>query len=284
MTFFVPRRLRFRPSPPQSFYAVYERATTQRFYVLSRTRCGTDECPEEMLELAGSTGNVYIIVIAREPSCDCPHARAGNQCKHLVYVLSRVLRAPFEYTYQLAFLASELRDIFANAPVPPADDRAAEEQGKRKAVEGDCPICFGEMHPGDREAVVWCRAACGQNIHKECFEMWASTKRGHGGGGGDAAAANVTCPFCRSVWKGDEDMVKKIKTTGKVNAEGYVSVADQLGMSTERGQLSLFSAPTTVYPFLTSYADTSTYSQWWSGHDKGRRGYRSYYYEDEDEW
>ncbi|GAB1311507.1 hypothetical protein MFIFM68171_01717 [Madurella fahalii] len=247
------RLRRFRAKPPQSFAEVHRRATTQRFYVLSRARGGTPECPEETVELAGSTGNVYTVVVARRPACDCPHARAGHQCKHVLYVLARVLRAPLEYVYQLALLSSELREIFAGAPPlpPPAGVDAGKEgedgAGKRKPVEGDCPICFCELEVAGTggEAVVWCRAACGQNIHEGCFETWAATKRRQAGGG------EVTCPYCRSVWDGDEDIIKKIKRTGKVNEEGYVNVADQLGISTQR--------------------DTSTYSRWWSGHPSSYR-------------
>ncbi|TQN66683.1 E3 ubiquitin-protein ligase Zswim2, partial [Colletotrichum shisoi] len=222
------RLRRFRPKPPQSFHDVYHRATTQRFYVLERRRCGTDYAPEEEVELTGSTGNVYTVHIGQVPSCSCPHSLKGNQCKHWLYVMSRVLRAKYEHTYQLALVPSELREIFANAP--PIDAPADGSQDKnRKPIDGDCPICFCEFEAESKETIVWCRAACGQNIHKECFETWAATKRRGGGGGGD-----VTCPFCRSVWQGDEKMVKDIKKGGKVTREGYVNVADQLGISTQR--------------------------------------------------
>lgn len=147
--------------------------------------------------------------------------------------MSRVLRAKYEHTYQLALVPSELREIFANAP--PIDAPADGSQDKnRKPIDSDCPICFCEFEAESKESIVWCRAACGQNIHKECFETWAATKR-RGGGGGD-----VTCPFCRSVWQGDEKMVKDIKKGGKVTREGYVNVADQLGISTQRGRLKHF--------------------------------------------
>ncbi|KAL2024255.1 hypothetical protein VTK56DRAFT_9411 [Thermocarpiscus australiensis] len=243
------RLRRFRPKPPKSFDEIYHRATTQRFYVLSRTRCGTADCPEETVELTGSTGNIYTVVIAQQPRCDCPHAREGNQCKHVLYVLSRVLRARFDYVYQLALLSSELRDIFASAPPPVEGDAGGDGGGRnRKPVEGDCPICFSEMEAEGGEAVVWCRAACGQNIHKGCFETWAATKRRQAAGGGKA---DVTCPYCRSVWEGDDDMVKNIKRTGKLNEDGYVNVASQLGISTHR--------------------DYSTYSRWWSGHPSSYR-------------
>ncbi|KAM7184844.1 hypothetical protein V8F20_012044 [Naviculisporaceae sp. PSN 640] len=239
----------YRDKPPQSFHDVYERATTQRFYVLSRTRGGTAQEPEETVEMTGSTGNIYTVVVARQPTCDCPQGKEGKQCKHVVYILAKVLHARHEHVYQLALLTTELQEIFARAP-PPLDeehDEEARDKNKgRKPVEGDCPICFSDMEEEGCEKIVWCRAACGQNIHKECFEMWASTKRKQSG-----SNAQVTCPYCRSVWEGDEDMVKKIQKTGGKNSEGYVNVASQLGISQAR--------------------DYSAYSRWWSGHPQSYR-------------
>jgi hypothetical protein len=80
------RLRRFRAQPPQSLYDIYDRATTQRFFVLKRTRTGTDGCPGEVVELTGSTGNVYTVTIGLVPGCDCPHAKKGNQCKHIIFV------------------------------------------------------------------------------------------------------------------------------------------------------------------------------------------------------
>lgn len=238
------RTPRFRAKAPQAFQeiyqrATYQRATTQRFYVLSRQRGGTPECPEETVQITGTTGNIYTIVIARQPRCDCPQGVEGKQCKHIIYVLARVLRANPEHVYQLALLTSELRDIFARAP--PADNQPeanrAGNDNNQKPLEGDCPICFEEME-AQGEAIVWCKAACGQNIHQQCFETWAATKRQQAGAG-DGDKVDVTCPYCRSVWEGDEDMVKKIEKTGPLNAEGYVNVAEQLGISDERGERDL---------------------------------------------
>jgi hypothetical protein len=81
------KRLRaHRAHPPQSFHDVHSRALSQRFYVLERTRGGTEECPEEVFEMTGSTGNIYTVHIKQQPTCDCPHALKGNQCKHVIYV------------------------------------------------------------------------------------------------------------------------------------------------------------------------------------------------------
>jgi hypothetical protein len=45
--------------------------------------------------------------------------------------------------------------------------------------------------------------------------------------------------MCRSVWKGDEKLVARVqKDKGDVGDEGYVNVADQLGISRERGMLN----------------------------------------------
>ncbi|GBF61432.1 hypothetical protein TMEN_3921 [Trichophyton mentagrophytes] len=73
------RRLRaFRSKPPQTYLV--------KLFVLRRTRGGTEEVPEEYIDIAGSTGNIYQVVIGKEPSCTCPDAKKGNQCKHVVYV------------------------------------------------------------------------------------------------------------------------------------------------------------------------------------------------------
>lgn len=149
--------------------------------------------------------------------------------------MKKVLDAPYELVYQLALLSSELRDIFAAAPPIGGTGVVEEKSDKRKPVEGDCPICFSELQASlgtdaDAEAVVWCRAACGQNMHHECFRMWARAKQG-----------DVTCPMCRSVWEGDEGVGDAAAAASKVHKEdgrledGYVNVADQLGISRERG-------------------------------------------------
>lgn len=245
------KRLRaHRSHAPLAFHNVHDRALSQRFYVLERTPSGTDECPEEIFKMTGSTGNIYTVHIKQQPTCDCPHALKGNQCKHVIYVrveavqlfffflvleycitaalltvsqiLSRVLQAPYELVYQLALLSTELRSIFAKAPSRSSAKES--ESGKRKDIEGECPICFCAFDTKSPESIVWCKAACGQNIHQDCFKMWAKTKTG-----------DVTCPFCRSKWETDSGLVPKVVTDGGVSSEGYVNVADQLGINPHRG-------------------------------------------------
>jgi hypothetical protein len=154
-----------------------------------------------------------------------------------------ILKAPREMCYQLALLSIEVASIFANAPAPvhmqfthhdstsPASSSAetTDTGGLRKPIEGDCPICAMEFDATDEiEKVVWCKAACGNNVHERCFQQWAKIKRGQG---------KTTCVYCRTEWKSDEKMclvdVKDVVKTGLIN-EGYVNVAEQLGITGER--------------------------------------------------
>lgn len=249
------KRLRlFRKHAPQSYLLKLERAVSQRMFVVGRARGGTEAIPEETVEMAGTTGNIYSITIGLVPSCTCPDYSKGNQCKHIVYVLHNVLKAPEHLQYQLAFLSSELREIFSQAPLPASSATAAPSApSNRKEIAGDCPICFMEFEP-ESEEIVWCKAACGNNIHKHCFEQWAKSQK---------RMMDVKCVYCRTPWQGDEESIEKIKTQGKRNREGYVNVAAQLGLSRHR--------------------DTSTYHQPWLNRQRARGYYHAYDDDDVDD-
>lgn len=258
------RLRRFRFEAPRSYLVVKERALTQRLTVLSRERGGTDEAPSEIVRVAGSTGNVYTIRIDLHPRCDCPHAVKGNQCKHIVYVMLRVLKAPEEIAYQLALLSSELRNLIKNAPPIPGVETngkdGTETEGEdtnRKPVEGECPICYDELE--DKEHTVYCKSSCGNNIHTGCMQKWIAISKG-----------KATCPYCRAKWAqeiGIEGKLGALDTSNlQCNEDGYVNVARQLGLNTER--------------------DYSTYHQFWARRHLGsdgrrRRGrYEDDYYDD----
>ncbi|KAH7094682.1 hypothetical protein FB567DRAFT_430261 [Paraphoma chrysanthemicola] len=246
------RLRRYRASPPQSYLEIKGRAMTQRLTVLSRERCGTDEIPEEKVTMAGSTGNVYTQQIGLVPSCDCPHALKGNQCKHIIYVMLRVLKAREDVAYQLALTSAELRETLKNAPPIPGvetdpTDAHGEQDGNRKPIEGECPICYDELEAG-KDAIVYCKASCGNNVHKDCMQKWISMTRG-----------KATCPYCRATWSAEDGFDGKLGTIDtkglERNEDGYMNVAGQLGLSGER--------------------DYSTYHPFWVrrqlGYGRGRR-------------
>ncbi|KAH8685517.1 hypothetical protein BGZ60DRAFT_476867 [Tricladium varicosporioides] len=245
------RLKRFRAKPPTSYNERLLRARTQRMFLIERSRTMSEDGThdEESFDIAGTTGNVYQVIVNKVPSCTCPDNGKGNQCKHIIYAMVNILKAPAHLAYQLAFLTTELVEIFANAPVTPQASSLeaalpTDTGGKRKPIEGGCPVCAMEFDESDKpEDIIWCRAACGNNIHRHCFEQWAKSK-----------PSEVKCVYCRTPWKGDDDSVKKSAEGGKVGADGYVNVAGELGLSGQR--------------------DMSTYHQPWvtrqySGYDRG---------------
>lgn len=42
------------------------------------------------------------------------------------------------------------------------------------------PICFEDLGESSLQDTVFCKAMCGNNIHKECFDQWARSKRQEG--------------------------------------------------------------------------------------------------------
>lgn len=145
-----------------------------------------------------------------------------------MFALVKVLKA--SAYWQKAYLSSELRDIFSKAPaIVPVD--AQKTDNKRKPIHEDdiCPICFMEFEHGFKDTV-YCKVACGNNVHQECFDQWAASRK--------RSAAPVTCPFCRSNFYGDgppgavsiDSVVQR-----EVNEEGYHNVAADLGISGQRG-------------------------------------------------
>lgn len=244
------RSRRYRAHAPRSYIEVKSRALTQRLTVLSREKCGTDELPEEKAIIAGSTGNVYTVKVGLEPGCDCPFAKKGNQCKHIIYVMLRVLKAREEVAYQLALTGTELRELIKNAPLIPGvetdghDNSGEEQDGNRKPVEGECPICYDELNQ-ENDEIVYCKASCGNNVHKMCMQSWIQV----------AIGGQATCPYCRATWDADlafDGSLGKVDVKGlQRNEDGYLNVAGQLGLSGER--------------------DYSSYHQFWVRRHLGRR-------------
>ncbi|OCK86515.1 uncharacterized protein K441DRAFT_650065, partial [Cenococcum geophilum 1.58] len=57
-----------------------------KIFVITRTHSGTKDIPEEAVDIAGTTGNIYTVTISKTPGCTYPYAEKGHQCKHIVYI------------------------------------------------------------------------------------------------------------------------------------------------------------------------------------------------------
>ncbi|KAK5992526.1 hypothetical protein PT974_05937 [Cladobotryum mycophilum] len=219
------RACSYRRTPTQEFRALWDQTQSQRFYVVSRKRGGTPQWPEEMIEVADSVGGVHNVRVNEVPSCDCNEAQYESHCKHLIYVLSKVLHARYDLVYQIALVSPELREIFINAPPidPPVD--AKYDNAKRKDVEGECPICFDELNKDSSEELVWCRLSCGQNFHKACFDNWVRVRGRH------------TCPLCRGKWASDNGVTGNGPNVANGANQSYPNHGERWLYSEWRGKL-----------------------------------------------
>lgn len=51
---------------------------------------------------------------------------------------------------------------------------------ERRSNDEECPICQGSLVNAARHTMLWCKRACGRNVHKECMEQWLQVSGGRG--------------------------------------------------------------------------------------------------------
>ena len=118
--------------------------------------------------------------MSRHPTCTCPDAAKGNVCKHLLFVMLRVLHMDSRdpVIWQRGLLSAEVQHIWevseqrssagalhtgvtASAALQAAyaaSQAAAASPGAGgppdRPVSGDCPICYDVMQPGGKTSAV----------------------------------------------------------------------------------------------------------------------------------
>jgi hypothetical protein len=238
------RLARYVARPNTAVSERIERAFQHRLYLIDKKPVvGDDPDRPSGCEffVLGATGNVYSVRLDLRPSCTCPDFKRGNTCKHILFVMLRVLKLPVDdpRVWQKALLTSELeelllisclneetvlashqvrarfREIAGSSPGKEEEDKSVQRD-----LEGDCPVCY-EPLDGVKEDVVFCRV-CGNNVHRDCFMRWSKSKR----------AGTVTCVYCRAPWD-DEGKDKKGKGEGYVNLAAYSDSHSQADTSLE---------------------------------------------------
>lgn len=248
------RLRRYRSQPTNGIRQRIQRALTQRLYLVKTSDIMTCErhggsCIT--FKVLGSTGNVYEVKIAKVPDCSCPDHQKGNLCKHLLFVMLKVvgLDSSSPLVYQSAYITQELEEIMqkvqsrmtnvgignvvANKSV--IDKLNSIENGDeetkvvRQEIEGnECPICFDDLGgKGNMSHLTFCKATCGMNFHKECINMWTKEH-----------INNPTCPACRQKWIDTETGGKRSNLNE--NDEGYVNLGSLQGQSPERDTSTYF--------------------------------------------
>lgn len=233
------RLRRYRPYMTNAIHDRIDRALHQRLYLLAINKSPNESISREY-KVLGQTANVYTVVISHIPSCTCPDYDNGNLCKHIIFILHRVLkvsrRSPL--IYQQALLTSELNEIFAKADAQNNDLSILAEQPildafrartdnpdvmvttkvrttiEQKPIHDDdeCPICFESMI-NETKNILFCSTSCGNNIHKNCFDKWRQAKL--------SMNESVTCPFCRIEWKTIEEKTHQNHPQGYLNLAAY---------------------------------------------------------------
>ncbi|WVQ98791.1 hypothetical protein IAU59_005922 [Kwoniella sp. CBS 9459] len=273
-----PNADRYASGCPDKFFKKFKKAISQRLFMVAREKGGNGHQQYEDFKILGSTGNVYTTRICSKPKCDCPDYLFNGRtiCKHTIFVLIRVLKVPDEsyLWYQPTLTASEIEQIFANAPPTPSEaihagahkaymkatgatveeEEVAEEVKaqaeaaginlKRLEVIGDdCPICYEEMTEEDvkEDRMVYddTPTGCGKDLHKECFDMWAKTAGSVLVNKGQA----VTCVWCRAPWPvpggtnaSPSKGQGKVRISGQnYHSMGYMNMAEVAGINQPRG-------------------------------------------------
>jgi len=233
------RLRRYRASMTVGIYDRIQRALYQRLYLLAVTKSSNESIYREY-KVLGQTANVYTVVITHIPSCTCPDNAKGHLCKHIIFVLHRVLKVDRNspLLYQQALLTNELHEIFTKADLQNNDSSIIAERqileayraktGDPNAIlpvknieqkpitnDDECPICFESMI-NDKNNILFCSTSCGNNMHKNCFEKWRQAKL--------SMNESVTCPFCRIEWKNITE--KTNNQNGYLNLAAYSTTND----------------------------------------------------------
>lgn len=104
--------------------------------------------------------------------------------------------------------ANATTPLLPSTPVAsaPAQTPCPRPHSVRRKPITDCCICCEEIHCS--EDAVWCRAQCGQNVHRECFRDWRTHSVNKArqrwmdcGEGEENWHEAVNCVFCRTKWK-----------------------------------------------------------------------------------
>jgi hypothetical protein len=169
-----------------------ERALRQRIFLMTAQQVSESHYA---FELMGTSGRAYTLsLIANEPvTCSCPDcSQTGHFCKHLIFLLMRVLHVPtnaYEQGTQRMPPNSTMQACKALLLCPVWKSPLSPIVCERKEyTEDDCPVCCESFADTAYEATVWCKISCGRSIHKECWIQWMRV--------GKASS----CVMCRADW------------------------------------------------------------------------------------
>ncbi|KAK1974883.1 SAP domain-containing protein [Colletotrichum cereale] len=170
-----------------------KKAMEESMYIIKQ-QDNYDGSPGFTVNVLGSKPDTYQVVIRNKTSCTCSSItyRPQSNCKHIIYVLTHVLRAPAELLPQRTLFTEELTKLLDRAPkvrftATEISTDPSTSDGVPKSKDGKCcPVCF----KGIGEAQTACCGTCGNHTHSSCFGIYAREYSGWG----------VNCAVCQGAW------------------------------------------------------------------------------------
>lgn len=196
-------------------------------------------CPTNFA-IAGSTGNKYTVTLDIRPTCTCPDFAKGDVCKHILFVLLKVVLVPRSSSiwYQRAYLTTELIDIYRHLQlslksgkiggVSPDIQAACEQVMKSPQKTGTrCSQCHGRFGVEASSAIHCPSSRCGGIFHHDCLNcesmpdlgrLSLEHQRPHSSSKSNKNRVRttiVTCPRCYTTWEHDAGYVNLAHVTGQ---------------------------------------------------------------------
>jgi hypothetical protein len=195
------RSTSFVARPSEAWVISAQALTTTTLFLVARVG-------PTVFTLKDENDGTFRVTLGNPHTCTCP--AQSDTCIHKLFCLIKVLRVPMDHSlcYQTSLTDSELDQVLdgivTNSVRRPVRQRPArpvvvvsEEIAKETVVprqpiidgeDNSCTICMDDMTAD--QALTWCRAGCGQNIHAKCMMKCAQhniTNR-----------LPISCPLCRN--------------------------------------------------------------------------------------
>ncbi|KAI3533744.1 SAP domain-containing protein [Colletotrichum filicis] len=146
------------------------------------------------ISIRGAGPDTYEVTIGAKTSCTCSSImfRPRSNCKHIIYVLTHVFRAPAELLPQRTLFSEEIERLIERAPkvrftAAEASQYPSMSDGIAKSKDDkSCPVCFKDI--GEAETV--CCTKCGNHTHSSCFDVYTHQQTGWA----------LTCAVCQAGW------------------------------------------------------------------------------------
>ena len=160
---------------------------------LHKNKKGDDEFV--LMNLKVNKTRKVAISFSNQVSCSCIDWRIrckkmNISCKHILYVLSRILKLDFEVIKNLEVKNAELFFEKMNKIKKKffSDLEAKFQIKKDKQVKEDdvCPICYTEFEIDTETSNLLQCPDCSNLVHKDCMKLWLEN------------ASRKTCVYCRS--------------------------------------------------------------------------------------